>query len=180
MYKKITIDGTEYHLVPVEETETTEQTQEPKRTGLVKADGIKIGNGYYYIDENGNVMDTSFDDDDTDELSIELGNAYTDEQLAEDTARANRIRNALRDYAAEHNKVALDWGTRRQHKYYLCYDCEDDELLILCNEYFKHDDIYFDAYETAEAAIEAVGREDVTWLLRDFNPWIGAYKGAGE
>ena len=180
MYKKmIEDDGKEYYLVPVEEMETATNV-EPKHTGLGKVDGIEVGNKYYYINAEGVSDWLTFDGDDTDEACIECGNAYTDKQLAEDTARANRIRNALRDYAAEHNKVVLDWEDDNQVKYHLFYSFVTKYVNVSGDCAIKKDYIYFDSLETAKAAIEAVGRDDVTWLLRDFQPWIGAYKGAGE
>lgn len=172
MNEVITINGVKYKKMQV-----TEETQtELKRTGLGRVDGVKTGDKYYLSDINGEIVFVNAGNIAHKE-TIEHGDAYTDRQLAKDTARATRIRNALRDYAAAHNKVALDWRDNGQMKYYLCYAFVDDipEIRGCCT--VKEDTTYFDSRETAEAAIEAVGRDDVTWLLRDFNPWIGAYKG---
>ena len=104
------------------------------------------------------------------------GRVTTDEQLAYDRDRAAKIRFALEKYAAEHNAESIDWTNPSRAKYCIYYDTIIEEFDTSWTYKFKDDNIYFDSAETAQNAIEAVGKEDVLWLYRDYQPYLDAFK----
>lgn len=105
------------------------------------------------------------------------GRVTTDEQLCSDRDRAAQIRFALEKYAAEHNAEPLDWTSPGSRKYYIVYvpDWEKLKVDFLWNT--KYDTVFFDSAKTARDAIEAVGKENVLWLYRDYQPYLNAFKG---
>lgn len=111
------------------------------------------------------------------EGDYQRGRVTTDEQLCSDRDRAAQIRFALEKYAAEHNAEPLDWTSPGSRKYYIVYvpDWEKLKVDFLWNT--KYDTVFFDSAKTARDAIEAVGKENVLWLYRDYQPYLNAFKG---
>ena len=110
------------------------------------------------------------------EGDYQRGRVTTDEQLCSDRDRAAQIRFALEKYAAEHNAEPLDWTSPGSRKYYIVYvpDWEKLKVDFLWNT--KYDTVFFDSAKTARDAIEAVGKENVLWLYRDYQPYLNAFK----
>ena len=104
------------------------------------------------------------------------GRVTTDEQLCSDRDRAAQIRFALEKYAAEHNAEPLDWTDLDRYKYHIIYAYDVNDLRIRALCFTRHDIVYFDSEQTALDAIKAVGKENVLWLYRDYQPYLNAFK----
>lgn len=158
---QITIDGKVYDLVPREET-----TPKPKKTGYERAER----NGKYFLewacceeaysdeDEYGTYGNTAF----------ETANYYTDEKLAKDNIRADRLLRRLRRFSAVNRENKIDWEDSNQTKFSIAFDYDDEELWATGRRtigYFG--EIYFDTEELARKAIEKF-RDDLMWYFTEY------------
>lgn len=78
--------------------------------------------------------------------------------------------------AAEHNAEPIDWTDDNKYKCCIVYDSNREKLCVNVSWISKHDTVYFDSGLTALDAIQAVGKDDVLWLYRDYQPYLSALK----
>ena len=169
--KSITINDVRY--IPDFWGEAKASAEPEKRhTGIEEPER---GDSIYYVDGDG-ILETYDYSSGEFENEYLRGRVTTDEQLCSDRDRAAQIRFALEKYAAEHNAEPLDWTDLDRYKYHIIYAYDVDDLRIraLCST--KHDTVYFDSEQTALDAIKAVGKENVLWLYRDYQPYLNAFK----
>lgn len=157
--KEITIDGKVYDLVPREKT-----TPKPKKTGYERAER----NGRYFLewacceeadsdeDEYGTYENTAFKN----------AGYYTDEKLAKDNIRADRLLRRLRRFSAIHRENKIDWENSNQTKFSIAFDKKrflvEERRVIHC-----FGNIYFDTEELARKAIEKF-RDELMWYFTEY------------
>lgn len=112
------------------------------------------------------------------EKLFDCGLISTDEKVAQDRFRAIKIKTKLERFAAEHNKGALNWTCNNEYKYYLRYDYYHKSIIICDCSSLKIEGVtYFSSEKIAKQAIEELDKDgELTWYLRDYQPWIGAYE----
>ena len=158
---QITIDGKVYDLVPREET-----TPKPKKTGYER---VEEGDKYFYenahykdvvqiIDIRGACNNTTFENADY----------YTDEKLAEDNIRADRLLRRLRRFSAVNRKNKIDWEDNKQSKFTITFSCNGEGPQAAERHIFRSfGEIYFDTKELATKAIE-IYRDDLMWYFTEY------------
>ena len=163
---QITIDGKTYNLIPCEED--TEDTKDiaPKKTGYER---VEEGDKYFYenahykevvriIDIRGACNNTTFENADY----------YTDEKLAEDNIRADRLLRRLRRFSAIHRKNKIDWENSNQTKFGIALDYNDEELWVTKRHITRcFGEIHFDTEELARKAIEKF-QDDLMWYFTEY------------
>ena len=159
--KEIVIDGKVYDLVPREET-----TPKPKKTGYERADPDVV----YFTDdafskEPNKYMEKSNDYDD---IAFKNAGYYTDEKLAEDNIRADRLLRRLRRFSAIHRKNKIDWENSNQTKFGIALDYNDEELWVTKRHITRcFGEIHFDTEELARKAIEKF-QDDLMWYFTEY------------
>ena len=100
---------------------------------------------------------------------------FSDRKIRDNWKRYIDIKKRLARAASELNAEPIQWDNMEQEqaKWYIFYgkytrDIEIGETNSLCC-----DNIYFTSKEAADKAIEIVGEDDLIWMLRDFQPFIG-------
>lgn len=152
-----------------------------KRTGLEKP---KAGEAYYVLDfyrEVANKYNWQ-DNDEFDEVYFKQGLIFTDKKLAQDRSRARKIKIKLERFASEHNKSTLNWNTAAKIKWCLYYNFNDNIIDIDGSRIAKFEGTtYFSSGKIAKQAIEELDKDgELTWYLRDYQPWISAYEETEE
>lgn len=158
--KEITIDGKVYDLVPREEA-----TPKPKKTGYERAER----NGKYFL-ECAYEVEVDSDEDGYDTYSdtaFETAGYYTDEKLAEDNIRADRLLRCLRRFSAVNRKNKIDWENADQAKFGIAIDYNKELWVTTRHAVRRFGEIYFDTEELAEKAIEEF-RDDLMWYFTEY------------
>lgn len=158
---QITIDGKVYDLVPREEA-----TPKSKKTGYERADS----NVAYFTDDSfskkpSGYAELSYDSDDT---AFENANYYTDEKLAEDNIRADRLLRCLRRFSAVNRKNKIDWENLTQAKFHIIFDYDEEGLHVAESCVIRcFGEIYFDTRQLATKAIAEFG-DDLMWYFTEY------------
>lgn len=167
----IMIDGKKYRLVP-EETQEEPAKEEPtkKLTGYERA---SLGEEYFFEDmtttiqrynENHSIYDTKLYD---------TANYYTDENIVDNNARADRLMRKLRRYAAMHGGIVTkNTQTKNGQKYYIGYT-DTNGLIVDWYEtnWNNFGSIYFFDKKTAKQAIEEF-RPELEWYFTEYEPQL--------
>lgn len=159
-------DGRE---VTVEIDENTlKSIEEPKKMGYERVCAGKE----YYTAFHGKVV--SFH-----ELSVEEGgicslkdyedaNYYSDESVAKNNARADRLMRKLRRFAVEHRETKLDWKNQQQPKWCIEYVWISRTLSFgKYTIYHGFGQIYFDTQEAVEEAIKEF-KDELLWYFTEY------------
>lgn len=99
---------------------------------------------------------------------------FSDKKIRDNWERYIVIKKRLAKAASELNTESIDWNDENQMKWYISCDPKDNNNLIV--EYIYKgpvDSIYFNTKGATKTAIEIVGKDDLIWMLRDFQPFIG-------
>lgn len=97
---------------------------------------------------------------------------FTDKEIRDNWERYIDIKKRLAKAASELNTEPIDWNDCRQEKWYIC--CPNRETLTCYHiDGYPNDGVFFTSKEAAQKAIEIVGKVDLIWMLRDFQPFIG-------
>lgn len=97
----------------------------------------------------------------------DTGNYYTDKELAEDIARADRLYRRLRQWQAL-NDTPVEWDNDDWNKFYIYYNFERKRICYETNHaYETFGTIYFSSQNAVEAAI-AKFRDELTWYFTEF------------
>lgn len=158
---QITIDGKVYDLVP-----HGEATPKPKKTGYERAER----DGKYFL-EWACCGEADSDEDEYDtygNTAFKNAGYYTDEKLAEDNIRADRLLRRLRRFSAVNRKNKIDWENSNRTKFSIAFDYNDEELRTAGGLIIRHfGGIYFDTKELAAKAIDKF-RDDLMWYFTEY------------
>lgn len=94
-------------------------------------------------------------------------NYYSNETVAENNIRADKLMRQLRRFAVEHNECELDWSNEeRKHYIFYNYDLADFVIGYAYND--KHfGQIYFSSREIAEQAIKEF-EDELIWYFTEY------------
>ena len=160
---KLIIDGKEID-VQINEEDLKKLTTTDKITGYER---VRYGSTYY-IDSYSEVDAFEEEDYKFDEKAYKSGNYYSDSDVANNNARADKLMRQLRRFAVEHRKEDIDWDDDTQRKYRLYYDYLDEEFFIDSNmSYRDFGQIYFDTEETAKLAVETF-KDELLWYFTEY------------
>lgn len=153
----IEIDGKKYKLIEVKDE------PKPRRTGYER----NFRNGYFAQDADGFII-SHRDDDDYDDCIYNIGNYYTDEQLAQDNARADALMRRLRRFSAEGRKQKVDWKNYQQNKYVISYRYPDGRPSVDLMGVVRNLCPFFDSKEIAEAALDKY-YDELMWYFTEYS-----------
>lgn len=132
---------------------------------------MEKGEKYYAIDAecNGMLNITEFNDQE-DEQCFNAGNYYSDETIAENNARADRLLRQLRQWQAQNDEPISveDWEDNDKDKWCIMYGYGAEELYV--NGFYSirlHNVIYFTTKEKAEEAIEQFA-DELLWYFVEY------------
>ena len=101
---------------------------------------------------------------------------YSDKQIRDNWRRKQQIERRLCEAAAMLNSESVDKLNADAELWCISYDLVAEKLFICYDEGAVIANAYFESEEAARQAIDIVGKDDLIWLFRDFQPYIGAYK----
>ena len=141
----------------------------PAKWGRVK---LTKGQTYWIIDSFGDVEDSVWNDDLTDNARWEQGNTYLSKQEAIDARdwlikNADRlyITRALEKFAEENNEGKIDWKDMEQDKYSFSYDYDDKKLDIDRWSICQYNTVQFTSKELTQKALDHFGEDAIKCYL---------------
>lgn len=160
---KLKIDGKE---IEVEITQEQFEKLCPKnKTGYERVEKTVV---YYYNSGTGIACRAIDSYSGIDDKYYKTANYYSDETIAENNARADKLMRQLRRFAVEHREKEFDWGNEATAKLYIFYNNIRNELEIDCNTSFQSfGAIYFDTEETAQLAIDTF-KDELLWYFTEY------------
>lgn len=135
----------------------------PKKTGWER---VKPKEFYLCICSDGQVSADEDEGDDIDKHWYIIGNYFSDEQLANDQARAISLWLRIKRWAAEHCE-SVDWNNPKSLKYYIFYSHFETELFVgsySTTEYAFG--VHFDTREHAKQCIEEF-KDELMWYFTE-------------
>lgn len=153
-------DGREIQ-VEVSENDVKTLTKPDKRTGWER---VKPKEFYFCIQSDGQVSADEDEGDDIDKYWYTIGNYFSDEQLANDQARAISLWLRIKRWAAEHCKP-VNWNCQDIGKFYIFYNRPTRKVEVRTAQTLQDAfQVYFDTYEHAKQCIEEF-RSDLLWYF---------------
>ena len=162
MKAKLIVEGKEFD-IDIFDSELQKLVTPKKQTGY---ENVGTGHVYYYVNDYGEIKNLDHDDFD-DDTKYDIGNYYSNYEIAKNNARADKLMRQLRRFAVEHKDWELDWHNP-QYKYYICYDYDKGNLLtgydLIYRSLFV---IYFHSKACAKAAIETF-HDELIWYFTEY------------
>ena len=164
MKAKLIVEGKEFP-IEIQDPELQKLLTSQKKTGYER---VGAGQTYWLQDVNGKVCwDTEsvcFTGDNEDYNSA---NYYSDETIAKNNARVDKLMRKLRRFAVEHRKKDIDWSDESQGKYYIYNVVNTKNLAVDCRITKLFSGIYFDTEEVANLAINTF-RDELIWYFTEY------------
>ena len=122
---------------------------------------------YYFISAVNNLAaDVEYQNNCNDNF-YDNANYYSDETVAENNARADKLMRQLRRFAVEHNDCELDWSNE-EAKFYIFYNYDLSDLVISYAYNAKNfGQIYFSSRKIAEQAVEKF-KDELIWYFTEY------------
>ena len=165
MKAKLIVEGKEFP-IEIQDPELQKLLTSQKKTGYER---VGAGQTYWLQDVTGKVCwDTEsicFTGDNEDYNSA---NYYSDETIAKNNSRADKLMRQLRRFAVEHRNKKMNWANEGMRKYYICTICGTDELTRDFTYTVRgFGTIYFDTEEVAELAIKTF-HDELVWYFTEY------------
>lgn len=165
MKAKLIVEGKEFE-VDINNSEFEELIKPEKKTGYERVDCNK---DYYIVSCDDFITSYREMGFKVNKQSYEIANYYSDETVAENNARADKLMRQLRRFAVEHRKSNLNWGKASSCHYVIYYNHAKKELYRSWTNgfYQAQGAVYFDSEETAKLAIETF-RDELIWYFTEY------------
>lgn len=125
----------------------------------------ELGQKYYYTDSFGDVEQSIFGNDSSDEYKILTNNMFKTKEEAKLHLEKLNVYYELKNFADENNEE-MDWNDTNQSKCNLSYNYKCKEIEIGCVFWCKYvGEIYFTSKEIAKQAIAKVGADKIKKYL---------------
>jgi len=164
MKAKLIVEGREF-TIEINDPELEKLLKPQKKTGYERVSPL---DPYWAVDEFGVCQHLGEEKEVVDEI-YDNANYYSDETVAENNARADKLMRQLRRYAVEQRKYKLLWNKDYcNEKWSIVYDCKNCRLVTR-----KHWDereafvIYFDTEEIANLAVETF-HDELIWYFTEY------------
>ena len=167
MKGKLIMNGMEYEVEIVEESaKKFEVKLEKNKTGYER---VKYDQVFYYDACDGE-SGADYDQEGDGEIDkmYNAANYYSDEKVAAQNARADKLMRQLRRFSVNSRKTALDWADSNQDKYFIEFDHDEREFNVdsfACSREFGG--IYFDSEEAAWSAITTF-HDELWWYFIEY------------
>lgn len=109
------------------------------------------------LTENGNKFDYE---------QYKSANYYSDETIAKNNARADKLYRQLRRFAVEHRETAIDWNNDDTAKYHMAFRHGTVEIATTYL-WRTFADIYFDSKESAQLALDTF-HDEILWYFTEY------------
>ena len=142
--------------------------EERSRTGYERVDDR--GGIYYLSNSTGEAVNAIENNAQFDENRYNAGNYYSDEQIAKNNARADRLLRRLRQWQALNDRAITqkDWEDYSVTKYDIDYDYFTNRLLVSwTTRDRKLNNVYFTSEKIVKEAIE-VFKDELKWYYTKY------------
>jgi len=130
---------------------------------------VKTNESFWYTTVDGDVRRAKELNNSCSDEMYETANYYSNEKVAEDNARADRLFRCMRRFAAKNNKDVLNWHDSNESKYYIAYDYLDNRIAVDYNVISNTlGTVYFSSKEVAEQAIDKY-RNELVWYFTEYH-----------
>ena len=120
---------------------------------------------YYYVGNDGIVLEGCNTNHEIDEGRINLGNCFKTKEEAEHMVEKLKVINELKNFALENNGAEIDWKNDNQEKHIITYtvNCEYKNYFLNYGSIAKclPFNIYFTSREITQKAIETIGEDRI-------------------
>lgn len=165
MKAKLIVEGKEFP-IEIQDPELQKLLTPQKKTGYERVDA---GQKYWVQNTRGDVCwgtESIFFTGNNE--FYDSANYYSDETIAKNNARADKLMRQLRRFAVEHRKSEIDWHNESQCKYYIYNETNTTNLDIdYCHITRYFGGIYFDTAEAAQLAIDTF-RDELIWYFTEY------------
>ena len=164
MKTKMLIEGIEVNVeIPDEEYEML-RNRFAKKTGYER---VEDGQSFW-LDDSGTITPYRDVRGDGDVQNIyDSANYYSNFEVANNNARADKLMRQLRRFAVEHREKEFNWISGGQ-KHFIAFNYETNEIYIdWCCSLREFGAIFFDSEATAELAIETF-RDELLWYFTEY------------
>lgn len=165
MKAKLVVEGKEFPIEILDpELEKLIKPQK-KKTGYER---VEDGQSFWHV-ENGTIVPCRDVYGDCDVQNIyDNANYYSNFEVANNNARADKLMRQLRRFAVEHREKELNWLNEDQKKYTIGFDYDNNMLStdFWCSS-GEFGTMYFDSEATAELAIETF-RDELLWYFTEY------------
>ena len=163
MKAKLIVEGREF---PIEiQDPELQKLLMPQKTGYER---VGAGHKYWLQDVRGRVCW------DTESVCLEnnedynSANYYSDDTIAKNNSRADKLMRQLRRFAAEHREKTINWDNKKQNKYSIFYDYSKHKIIVGTDTFLRYyGTIYFDSREAAQLAIDTFHNE-LIWYFTEY------------
>lgn len=166
MNAKLIVEGKEFE-IEILDPELQRLIAPKKKTGYER---VELGGHYWYEAMIGGVQEVVNMNTVTDENIYEAANYYSNQTVAENNARADKLMRQLRRFAVEHRQEPLDWLDDNHAIYCISYDYKLDSFLEVWGDVYTDRDfgvVYFDSYETAKLAMDTF-KDELIWYFTEY------------
>ena len=164
MKAKLIVEGREF---PIEiQDPELQKLLTPQKTGYER---VSAGQKYWLQDVRGRVCwdtepihFTEYNED------YNSANYYSDDTIAKNNSRVDKIMRQLRRFAVEHRKQEIDWYNHSMHKYIIGFNYKTQDFYIdycYAERYFGM--LFFDSEETAQLAIDTF-HDELVWYFTEY------------
>ena len=160
MIAKLVVEGNEFD-IEILDPKLQELITPKKKTGYEKTDGK-----WYYVSmaDGVNMVSTSCMDG---EFCHEIANYYSDETVAENNVRADRLMRQLRRFAVEHRQNEIDWSNSK-YKYTIRYGHNSENFIQTWEVNGQNFGcIWFDSPDAVKLAIETF-KDELIWYFTEY------------
>lgn len=167
MNAKLVVEGKEFEIEILDPQlkELLRPLETMRRTGYER---MYAPDKYFYVSDDTFVSKTHHECG-IDDSRYGVANYYSDETVAANNARADRLMRQLRRFAVEHRKQETNWKTTSTNKFKIMYDHEGSGGLVVdSNQYIQNfGTIYFDSNDAAQQAIETF-HDELIWYFTEY------------
>lgn len=150
-----------------EQEKAIEKLQGKKKTGYER---VNLSENYFIFDsteENG-IFETGEDCEYMDDCNYKCADYHSDETVAINNARADKLMRQLRRFAVENAENELNWKDGIQGKWYIYYSYQEQEINLsykqITREFYQ---IFFDSQETCQKAIDTY-KDELLWYFTEY------------
>ena len=164
MLAKLIVEGKEFP-IEIQDPKLQELLMPKKKTGYERVDSDCT---YFITYVDGTSLRCVECGIPGDKTCYDGADYYSDETIAKNNARADKLMRQLRRFAVEHRDNRVDWTNANQRKYFIDYNNSNDELeaaYSVLHNYFGV--IYFDTEKTANLAIETF-HDELIWYFTEY------------
>lgn len=165
MKAKIVVEGKEFPIEILDpELEKLIKPQK-KKTGYER---VEDGQSFWCVENSTIIPYRDVRGDGEVQNIYDNANYYSNFEVANNNARADKLMRQLRRFAVEHREKELNWLNGSQNKYTISFDYQCQVFDVdYWTGYSEFGTMYFDSEETAELAINTF-KDELLWYFTEY------------